>query len=39
MRRRFSDRRVNLVNLRREFFFVTPAEVRDAHIELKGDLL
>lgn len=39
LHRRFSDRRVNLVNLRREFFFVTPAEVRDALVELKGDLL
>ena len=27
---RFADRRVNLVNLRREFFYVTPAEVRQA---------
>lgn len=25
----FSDRRVNFVNERREFFFATPAEVRD----------
>ncbi len=39
LHRRFADRRVNLVNLRREFFFVTPAEVRDALVELKGDLL
>lgn len=39
LHRRFSERRVNLVNLRREFFFVTPVEVRDALVELKGDLL
>jgi hypothetical protein len=26
----FADRRVNRVNLRREFFYATPAEVRDA---------
>jgi hypothetical protein len=30
LHRQFADRRVNLVNTRREFFRVTPAEVRDA---------
>lgn len=30
LHQRFAARRVNLVNLRREFFFATPAEVRDA---------
>lgn len=27
---RFADRRVNLVNLRREFFYLTPGEVKEA---------
>lgn len=36
---RFAARRVNMVNARREFFFVTPREVKDALLELKGDLL
>ena len=30
---RFADRRVNLVNLRREFFYLTPAEVREALVD------
>lgn len=30
LHRRFRDRAVNRVNTRREFFYVTPAEVRDA---------
>ena len=29
----FADRRVNLINMRREYFYVTPAEVKDALIE------
>ena len=29
LHRHFADRRVNMVNMRREFFRVTPAEVRD----------
>lgn len=33
------DERVNLVNRRREFFYVTPAEVRDHLAALSGDLL
>lgn len=30
LHRQFESRRVNLVNLRREFFYVSPGEVRDA---------
>lgn len=37
LHQRFSDRRVNLVNMRREFFYATPAEVRDALVELGND--
>lgn len=33
LHRRFRDRAVNRVNTRREFFYVTPAEVRDALAE------
>lgn len=36
---RFADRRINRVNARREFFRVTPGEVKDAMQELAGDLL
>lgn len=36
---KFTDQRVNLVNKRREFFFVSPAQVRDALIELDGHVL
>lgn len=35
----FADRRVNFVNERREFFFVTPAEVREILQEKTGGLL
>lgn len=35
----FADRRLNQVNLRREFFYATPAEVRDELLQLAGDLL
>jgi Domain of unknown function (DUF4041)/T5orf172 domain len=35
----FADRRVNHVNARREFFFATPAEVRDLLLEKVGGLL
>lgn len=35
----FSDRRVNWVNIRREFFFATPAEVRAVLAEKLGNLL
>jgi hypothetical protein len=39
MHRRLADRRVNKVNLRREFFYATPAEARDLLAELAGELL
>ncbi len=39
LHRRFASRRVNMVNARREFFYVTPHEVKEALLELKGDLL
>lgn len=39
MHARLSDHRVNRVNLRREFFYATPAEARDLLKELAGDLL
>ncbi|MHA6793156.1 DUF4041 domain-containing protein [Pseudonocardia bannensis] len=39
MHARLADRRVNRVNLRREFFYATAAEARDHLLELTGDLL
>ena len=39
LHRHFSDRRVNWVNMRREFFFATPAEVRAVLAEKLGNLL
>ena len=39
LHRRFAHRRLNLVNLRREFFRVSPAEVCGALEELRGELL
>ncbi|GAA4115872.1 hypothetical protein GCM10022215_15120 [Nocardioides fonticola] len=39
MHQRFADRRVNRVNNRKEFFTVTPAEARDALVELSGELM
>lgn len=39
MHRRLGDRRVNLVNRRREFFYATPSEVRELLAEVAGDLL
>ncbi|MCW2922085.1 MAG: chromosome segregation ATPase [Thermoleophilia bacterium] len=35
----FADRRVNRVNLRREYFYATPVEVRDALLDLAGEVL
>lgn len=35
----FSDRRVNLVNMRREYFFVSPGQVRDALEQIGGQQL
>ena len=39
LHQRFADKRVNRVNLRREFFYATPAEVREHLLELTGELL
>lgn len=39
LHRHFASRRVNWANLRREFFFATPAEVRSALLESVGNLL
>jgi len=39
LHRRFSHRRVNRVNTRREFFYASPAEVRDVLSEVAGNLL
>lgn len=39
LHRRFADRRVNRVNTRREFFYASPAEVRDVLSEVAGNLL
>jgi len=39
MHHEFADRRVNLVNLRREFFRVTPAEVREVLIRHQGSII
>ena len=36
---RFADRRVNRVNLRREFFYATPAEVKEQLLDVAGDIL
>lgn len=35
----FADRRVNQVNLRREFFYATPAEVKEKLAEFEGEHL
>lgn len=39
MHARLVDRRVNRVNVRKEFFHATPSEARDHLLELAGDLL
>lgn len=39
LHQRLADRRVNRVNLRREFFYATPEEVRKHLLEVAGDLL
>ena len=39
MHQRLADRRVNRVNLRREFFYASPAEARDLLKALTGELL
>jgi len=39
LHRRLADRRVNKVNMRREFFYATPAEVKQHLLDVAGDLL
>lgn len=39
MHQRLAEKRVNRVNLRREFFYATPAEARELLKELTGELL
>lgn len=39
MHQRLADKRVNRVNLRREFFYATPAEARNHLADLAGELL
>jgi hypothetical protein len=39
LHRRFAAKRVNRVNLRREFFYATPAEVRRELASVTGDLI
>lgn len=39
LHKHFADRRLNLVNTHREFFYATPHEVKEALLKLKGDLV
>ena len=39
LHRRLGDRRINRINLRREFFKATPEEVKEHLLELAGELL
>lgn len=39
LHQKLNDRRVNLVNQRREFFYATPAEVREVLEQLDGEFL
>lgn len=39
LHRRFAEQRVNKVNLRREFFYVTPQQVREQLLQISGNLL
>ena len=39
LHQRLAGQRVNLVNLRREFFYATPAEVRDVLTSIDGNNL
>ncbi|MFD0782353.1 GIY-YIG nuclease family protein [Micromonospora azadirachtae] len=39
MHARLADRRVNLINQRREFFYATPQEAKEHLLELTGSLL
>src|SRR5699024_1124054 len=37
LQKHFANERVNLINLRREYFYATPTEVKDALVELHHD--
>lgn len=37
LHKRFADKRVNLVNMRREFFYATPEEVREGLLDMGND--
>ena len=39
LHQQFADRKANLLNPRREFFLVTPLEVKDALLQIEGTLL
>lgn len=39
LHQRFAERRVNFVNYHREFFYTTPHDVKEALVELQGNLL
>jgi len=39
LHQRFAARKLNLVNLRREFFYVSPREVERALVDLHGDIV
>lgn len=39
LHQRFASKRVNLVNMHREYFYTTPHDVKEALMELRGDLL
>lgn len=39
LHRRFAEQRVNKINLRREFFYVTPQQVREQLLQISGNLL
>ena len=39
LHQRFEAMRVNRINTRREFFYATPSQVKDALTEIQGDLL
>lgn len=39
LHRTFADRKVNLINTRREFFYVTPAEVKEELLKVAGNIL
>lgn len=39
LHRRFANRKVNRINTRREFFYVTPAEVKEELLKVTGNIL